>query len=216
MKAGKGAVKRREDGIVLIDTEKAKGNRELVESCPYGAIYWNEEANVPQKCTMCAHLLDDPSWLPAVPRCVHTCPTECLAAYKMEPEEMAEMIKNEGLVALKAELGTNPHVLYKNLYRFEKNHITGGVLANRDCFENATVILKSQNGGIVCKPSGPGVAQCEDSSVLDTQTTNCFGDFKFDGLENGGYIVEVEGAGKTATLTVRIENESKNLGFIEL
>jgi Fe-S-cluster-containing dehydrogenase component len=216
VKASKGAIVRREDGIVLIDTQKAKGNKALLETCPYGVIYWNEEANVAQKCTMCAHLLDDASWLPAVTRCVHTCPTGCLTQYKMEPAEMAEMIKAEGLAALKPELGTNPHVLYKNLHRFENNFITAGVLVNVDCYENATVILKSQNGGIVCKPSGPGVAQCEDSSVLDTQTTDCFGEFKFDGLQNGDYIVEIEATGKTATLNVKIENESKNLGFIKM
>ncbi len=216
VKASKGAIFRREDGIVLIDTQKAKGNKALLETCPYGVIYWNEEANVAQKCTMCAHLLDNPSWLPAVSRCVQPCPTGCLAQYKMEPAEMAEMIKAESLVALKPELGTNPHVLYKNLYRFEKNHITAGVLVNGDCFENATVTLKSQNGGMVCKPFGPGVAQCEDRSVLDIQATNCFGEFKFDGLEDGDYMVEIEAAGKTATLNVKIEHESKNLGFIEM
>ena len=51
--AGNGAVVRREDGIVLIDKEKAKGNKALADSCPYGAIYYNEQYDVPQKCTMC-------------------------------------------------------------------------------------------------------------------------------------------------------------------
>ena len=32
------------DGIVLIDPVKAKGPADLVDACPYGAIWWNEEA----------------------------------------------------------------------------------------------------------------------------------------------------------------------------
>ncbi len=198
IKAGRGAVSRREDGIVMIDMEKAKGMKELLKSCPYGVIYWNEEKNVPQKCTMCAHLLDDESWLPAVPRCVHNCPTGSLKAYRMEPAEIEKMITAEGLSALRPELGTKPHVLYKNLDKFEKNFIAAGVLVDGDCFENATVTLKS--GG----------------AVLATETTNCFGDFKFDGLENGEYIVDVDAAGRKASEAVKIDNKSQSLGFITL
>jgi Fe-S-cluster-containing dehydrogenase component len=216
IKAGGGAVTRREDGIVLIDPEKAKGNRDLVKSCPYGAIYYNEEANLPQKCTMCAHLLDSEDWLPGLPRCVHNCPTESMQAYKLEPAEMEKMIAEQGLTTLKPELNTKPHVYYKNLHMFDKNFISAGVLVDGDCFENATVTLKSENGGTVCVLSGAGVAECEDKSVIDIQQTNCFGEFKFDGLKNGDYIVEVDADGKTESVTVKIEDKSKNIGFINL
>ena len=69
------AIYKRKDGIVLIDPKKAKGKKELVASCPYRVIYWNEEEQVPQKCTLCAHLLDD-GW--KEPRCVEACPTGAL------------------------------------------------------------------------------------------------------------------------------------------
>ena len=45
---GGGAVKKRDDGIVLIDPEKAKGRKDLVDACPYGHIWWNEEHQLPQ------------------------------------------------------------------------------------------------------------------------------------------------------------------------
>lgn len=215
-KAGKGAVARREDGIVMIDMEKAKGNKDLVKSCPYGAIYYNEKLDVPQKCTMCSHLLDRDDWLPGVPRCAHSCPTEALKVYRMEPAEMDKMIEEEKLSALKPELNSKPHVLYKNLYKFEKNFISAGVLVDGECYENATVTLKSENGGTVCKLSAAGVAECTDKSVVAIQQTNFFGDFKFDGLVNGDYIVEIEAAGKSDSASVKIDNESKNLGFIKL
>ena len=34
------AVRKRDDGLVLIDPAEA-GARELVDACPYGAIFWN-------------------------------------------------------------------------------------------------------------------------------------------------------------------------------
>ncbi|MEM2915548.1 MAG: 4Fe-4S dicluster domain-containing protein, partial [Candidatus Bathyarchaeia archaeon] len=38
-----GAVYQRKDGIVIIDPKKAVGQREILTSCPYRVIYWNEE-----------------------------------------------------------------------------------------------------------------------------------------------------------------------------
>ena len=44
---------------------------------PHDAIYFNEDLNIAQKCTGCAHLLDnDPDW--KMPRCVDDCPTGAL------------------------------------------------------------------------------------------------------------------------------------------
>jgi len=193
------AVTRRADGIVVIDQEKARGDKGLVDSCPFGAIYWNEELNVAQKCTMCAHLLDDKTWTPGVPRCVHSCPTDALKFYQMEPAEFEKLAQKEGLEGYRsAELQNAPRVLYKNLHKYTKNFISAGVLVNGDCFENATVTLKS-NG-----------------SVLATQKTNFFGEFKFDALENGEYTIDVEAAGQNTSCAAAIKNDSVNLGFIKL
>ena len=196
--AGDGDVTRREDGIVMIDMNKAKGNKALVDSCPYGAIYYNEEADVPQKCTMCAHLLDDPDWIPGIPRCAHSCPTKALKAFHLEPEEMEMMIKTEGLEVYRPELGTNPHVFYKNLHRFTKNFVAAGVLVDGDCYENATATLKNAEG-----------------EVVEIQKTNFFGDFKFDGLDDGKYVLTIDAAGKTKDIDVEIAGKSLNLDFIE-
>ena len=73
--AQKGAIYKRPDGIVIIDPNKAAGQKNLVSTCPYRVIYWNEEKQVAQKCTMCAHLLDK-GW--KEPRCVEACPTAAL------------------------------------------------------------------------------------------------------------------------------------------
>jgi Fe-S-cluster-containing dehydrogenase component len=199
IKAYPDCISLREDGIVLIDVNKARGVKGLVDSCPYGAIYWNEEANVAQKCTMCAHLLDSKDWEPGVPRCVHSCPTDAMKFYHMEPADFEKLANAEGFEGYRsAGLKSQPHVVYKNLFRYTKNFITAGVLVNGECFENATVTLKNKTG------------------VLASQKTNYFGDFKFDALENGEYTVDIEAAGQRTSCAAVINSDSKNLGFIKL
>ena len=56
MAKGGDAIKKRDDGIVIIDPVKAKGRKELVEACPYGHIWWNEELQLPQAWPFDAHL----------------------------------------------------------------------------------------------------------------------------------------------------------------
>lgn len=199
MKAAPDAVKRREDGIVMIDAAAAKGNKDVVSSCPFGAIFWNEELNVAQKCTMCSHLLDDKNWKPGVPRCVHSCPTGSMKFYEMEPAEFENLARKEGFEGYRSdELKNAPRVVYKNLHRYTKNFIAAGVLMDGDCFENATVTLSNKQG------------------IVATQKTNFFGDFKFDSLEKGEYTVEVNAGGIKASRKIVIDTTSHNLGFFNL
>ena len=73
---------------------KAKGRTEIVDTCPYGAIYWNEEAQVPQKCTGCAHLMDQ-GWTET--RCTQVCPTEAMKLVRADDAEMKRLVAAEGL-----------------------------------------------------------------------------------------------------------------------
>jgi Fe-S-cluster-containing dehydrogenase component len=178
IKAAKnGAVYKRNDGIVIIDPVKAKGQKDIVASCPYGAVWWNEENNVPQKCTFCAHLLDE-GW--KEPRCAQACPTGALRTYYVEDSEMQGIIEAEKLAVYEPKHGTKPRVYYKNLYRFTECFIGGSValqLKDKDeCAEGAKVTLLKASGEKI----GEGV-------------TNNYGDFKFDGLgENSGkYTLEI-------------------------
>ena len=70
-----GAIAKRDDGLVLIEPEKCTGCKACVTACPYGVIYFNDELNLAQKCTGCAHLLDNGYTLP---RCVEACPTDAM------------------------------------------------------------------------------------------------------------------------------------------
>lgn len=86
MDAAPDAVYRREDGLVIIDPAKAAGHSELVDACPYGAIYWNDDLGLPQKCTGCAHLVD----AGALPHCVDACATGALQFG--EEEDLADLV----------------------------------------------------------------------------------------------------------------------------
>jgi Fe-S-cluster-containing dehydrogenase component len=155
--AGEGAVYRREDGIVIIDPVKSQGQKQIVDSCPHGTIFWNKELEIPQKCTFCAHLLDA-GW--KQPRCVESCPTGALVFG--EYEEIMAGARGKNLEIMNPEYGLRPNVFYVGL---PKRFVAGTVLFGdkNDCAENVAVAL---TGG---------------GTELKTRTNN-YGDFEFEGL----------------------------------
>lgn len=189
--AANDAVYKRDDGIVIIDPDKGMGQKDLVKACPYGAIFWNQEMNVPQKCTFCAHLLDR-GW--KKPRCVQSCPTGAIEVVFAEDEDMAARVKSQGLQTLLPKKDTSPRIFYKNLYLFDSRFIGGSVSYEKDgvveCAENAIVKL-SKNG-----------------KTLDTVATDCYGEFKFDGLkeEYAVYRVHIKFERREKSLEVEVKN----------
>ena len=198
-KAKGGAVSKRKDGIVLIDPEKAKGQKDLVDSCPYGAIWWNADKAVPQKCTFCVHLLED-GW--DKPRCVQACPTGAMEVVYAEDAQMQKRVKSEGLEAYRPELKTKSRVYYKNLYRYTRCFIAGSVaLQDKDeCADGAKVTLSKGN------------------KAFSTAEANNYGDFKFDDLgeKSGKYTLQVTYPDyKTQKVSVDLKT-SINIGTIFL
>lgn len=104
-----GAVYKREDGLVIIDPVKAKGQKQIVDSCPYGAVYWNENLDLPQKCTGCAHLLDDADSPIRVPRCMDNCHVDVITFGEEKDLDL------DGTEVLHPEYGTKPRVFYRGL-----------------------------------------------------------------------------------------------------
>ena len=171
-----GAVYKRDDGIVLIDPQKAKGQKDIVDTCPYGVIWWNEEKSGPQMCTFCVHLLEE-GW--KEPRCVQACPTGTLRVVYAEDSEMQKIIKSENLEVYQPQYKTRPRVYYKNLYRYTRCFIAGNV-ALRDTDECAEVARVTLSKG-------------SNKTIAETETNN-YGDFKFDNLEenSGKYSLDLE------------------------
>ncbi len=195
------AISKRPDGIVLIDPVKSKGRREIAGACPYGAIWWNDEKQVPQHWFFDAHLLDA-GW--AEPRCVTVCATNALQAVKVEDDEMQRLIAEQELEQLKPELGTQPRVHYKNLWRYTRVFIAGTVSVERhgvvDCLAGATAALLR---------GGQKIAE---------QRTDAFGDFKFDRLDadSGAYELNITAAGFAAATVEVSLGETKNVGEVRL
>jgi Fe-S-cluster-containing dehydrogenase component len=169
------AIRKRDDGIVIIDPAKAKGRRDIVGACPYGAIVWNEEQQVPQTWIFDAHLLDQ-GW--KRPRCQQVCPTDVFEAVKLADAAMARRAASEGLRVLEPGLGTRPRVWYRGFERWEGCFVGGSLSAEvggvTDCVEGAEVIL------------------WRDGAPVARTLSDGFGDFRFENLpaDGGAYRVE--------------------------
>jgi Fe-S-cluster-containing dehydrogenase component len=193
-----GAVYKRDDGVVVIDPQKAAGRPEIVGSCPFGAIYWNEECGLAQKCTGCIHLLED-GWTDT--RCSQVCPTEALKFLWATDEEMAARAAEEGLEAYRPDLAKRGRVFYRNLHRYTKSFVAAGVVFGDtdECAAGATAALAL------------------DGDKVGEAVAGTFGDFFIDSLEAGKhYTLTVSAPGyRPATMTVALQT-STNLGTIIL
>jgi Fe-S-cluster-containing dehydrogenase component len=172
--AANGAVVKRPDGIVLIDPQRSKGQKALAGACPYGAIWWNTDLQVPQKCTLCAHLLDA-GW--KAPRCVQACPTGALTIRRLEEKEIRQLVESQGLKGIEHEdSGARPTVYYRHLDRYQACFLAGSLASGADCVAGATVRL------------------FKEEHLLGKAISDDFGDFKFDGLapRSGPYHIEIE------------------------
>ena len=195
-----GAITKREDGIVIIDPVKAKGQKALVDACPYGHIWWNEELSLPQAWPFDAHLLDGGF---EKTRGAQSCPTAAMQVVKLDDAEMAEKVRAEKLEVLNSEFGTRPRVYYKNLWRYSTAFVGGTV--------------SEEVSGVVDCVEGAIVRLMKDGREVAKATTDNYGDFKLDRLAEGSgdYTVEIVHAGRRATRNVTL-GESINLGDIRI
>jgi len=198
MKAAKdGAIYRRTDGIVVIDPKKALGQKELVDSCPYGAIFWNEEENLAQKCTFCAHLLDD-GW--SQPRCVQTCPAGCMNFGDLDDSgsKVARLASEKKAEAWRPELKAKPNVYYIGL---PKPYVSGRVVFG-DKNEWAVDVAVTLIGAA--------------GSTRETRT-DAFGEFAFDALDEKNYTVRFDAPGYSSRSSkITLHKDVTQLGEVVL
>ncbi len=184
------AVAKRPDGLVTIDPEKAVGRRDIMEACPYGAVYWNDELDIPQKCDGCAHLVDAGE----LPHCVELCATGALKFG--EEEDFAEEIARATQIV--PEDGCRPRVYYLNA----PGLFIGGEAWNSE--DNEVIV-----GAKV-------TLTLPDGSVRETETDD-FGDFWFRNLEPGTYAVSLEAPGYAPASREAIQlDKSLNIGDFDL
>lgn len=173
--AQNGAIYRRPDGIVIIDPFKAKGQKDLLNSCPYRVIFWNEQTQIPQKCTLCAHLLDK-GW--KEPRCVEACPTGALVFGDLDNprSEIARLVASVKTETLHPEYNMQDKVTFVAL---PKRFVAGAVV-----FGDTDACAK----GVRITLEGEGERK--------TTSTDNYGDFEFEGLPaDKSYLVNVQAPG---------------------
>lgn len=184
-----GAVYRRDDGLVLIDPVKAKGQKAIVDACPYHAVYWNEELQIPQKCTGCAHLLDGNEPI-SIPRCVDNCHVDVIT---FGEESDLDLTDTE---VLHPEWGTRPRVFYRGL---PKKFIAGTVYdpETREVVIGAAVTVSGEAGTFGA-------------------TTDDWGDFWLRGLPDADWTLSIESQGKRKEIEVSTLERDRGLGDIAL
>ena len=166
-----GAVYKRSDGAVIVDPEKCRGNHSCVRACPYGdVIFFNEDLRIAQKCTFCAHLLDQ-GWTQT--RCSEACPTGAIT-FGEEAELQYLIAKAQ---PLRPDLAVRPRVYYIGLPKTFIGATVYDPVAD-EVVEGAAVTLQRSGD------AGPVEALTDE-----------FGDFWVDGLEKGVYDVAIEKAG---------------------
>jgi tetrathionate reductase subunit B len=189
-----GALYKRNDGLVIIDPIKCTGCKNCVDSCPYGAIYFNQDLNIAQKCTGCAHLLDN-GW--KEPRCVDACPTLALKFMEESEAEAQGWMKDSEAIRPDRKAVDKPRTYYRNI---PKKFIAGTLY---------DPVEKDVIAGALCTISGEDMAR--------TVTTNGFGDFWFEGLITGRYSLKIEAKGFVVkTINAITTEKDVNLGDIPL
>lgn len=202
MKVAKdGAIKKRDDGIVIIDPEKAKGQKQIVDACPYGAIYWNEESQLPQAWPFDAHLLDR-GWEKTKLETV--CPTDVFSSIKVTDAEMQRIVEDEDLVTLESDTGAKPRVYYKNNHLFTT------------CFVGGTLVT-TQDGTEDCV-AGALVTAIHGDNELGSAVSDAFGEFRINRIDRDiGEIVLIIIVGDTQVANINVSvGDSVYLGCIEV
>ena len=123
--------------------------------------------------------------------------------YEVQDEEMARLAQDEKLEVMRPELGARPRVYYRNLWRYSKCFIGGSVSEEKD--------------GVIDCVEGASVQLVRDGASIAVTTTDNYGDFKFDKLEedSGAYTVQIYAGGRSKVVETSL-GSSINLGDIRL
>lgn len=185
------AIFRRPDGLIIVDPDKCTGCKLCVDACPHDVMYFNDDLNIAQKCTGCAHLLDD-GW--EVPRCVDACPTGALRFG--EEEDLKDLVAKAGEQPNDCKGG---RVVYLNM---PKTFVAGTLY---DPIEKEVII------GAACT-----LIDKESRETYRVETDG-FGDFWFEGLPQGRtFSLKLEKDGKSRTIDAIDAAKDVNLGDIAM
>ena len=190
-----GAIKTRTDGLVWIDPVTCTGCGLCREACPYDVIYANRELGIAQKCTGCAHRVDDG----ALPRCADVCPHDAIVFDDEAGRVFTDAGRGQPLAVYHPEYKAQPRVYWRGLPKpwiagtlvdaVSDEVIPGVTVTSVDLFEDGSVIVRSDE----------------------------FGDFWIRGLDEGRkYRLEIRKDGYESFRAVVTTDGEQDLGEVRL
>jgi len=187
------AIKRRDDGLVWIDPGACTACGLCPEACPYDVIYMNGELGVAQKCTGCAHRVDEGS----LPRCVELCPHDAIV-FGEETDSAFKAAEHGGALEIyHPEYQAQPRVYWKGLPR---PWIAG-------------MVIDAANDTVIPGAAITSVDLFEDKSV--TVLSDAFGDFWIKGVERDRkYRLEIKKEGYQDFRAIVTTDGDQDLGTV--
>ncbi len=107
----RGALYKREDGIVLRDEGRCRGYQFCLEACPYKRIFFNFSRRISQQCIMCFPRVEKG----VAPACVRQCPGRAVWFGYLDDEEgpVYKLVRQwQVALPLRPDFGTEPNVFY--------------------------------------------------------------------------------------------------------
>jgi len=104
---------KRDDGIVVVDNTMCISCGYCVDACPYDRRFMNSDTKVADKCTLCAHRVDEG----LLPACVETCVggARVFGDINDKNSHVSKLLASLPQNVLKPYVGTNPQTFYISL-----------------------------------------------------------------------------------------------------
>ncbi len=189
------AIETRGDGLVWIDEKSCTGCGECQPACPYDVIFMNSELGVAQKCTGCAHRVDEG----LQPRCADVCPHEAILFGDEDDAMFAAKAGVKPLETYLPEAETIPRVFWRGLPR---PWIAGSIIdgAKDEVVAGVDIVA----------------TDLDDNSEVAVKT-DAFGDFWIRELKEGArYRVDIRAAGYLPVAEAVTTRGDQDLGTIAL
>lgn len=189
------AIKRRPDGLVWIDPGVCNGCGLCQQACPYEVIYMNGALGIAQKCTGCAHRVDE--GLP--PRCVDVCPHEAIIFADVTDPVFTAQEQDRPNATYCPEYQTKPLVLWRGL---PKPAVAG-------------IVIDAGGDEVVAGAEITSVDLFDDRKV--TGRSDEFGDFWIRNLaRDRKYRIEISKQGFQSFRTIVTTDSDQDLGAVLL
>lgn len=194
-----GAIYKTKNGATIIDPVKCHPakcqTKPCLKGCPYKVIFFNNDSNIAQKCTLCLHRLNEGQ----EPACINACPSNVFV-FGEESKILKEAKKREAHY-LNPEYKTQPRVYYVGLPSVT---LAGHIIDSKSFMDvpQAIVTIESRS-----------------RNEARSTKSDISGNFAFEGLNlNRKYTIKIRHPGyQSITIdNVNVDIEYQHLGEIKL